>query len=150
MLEEDAVIHSGQRVVLSPLAGKAPVRETEIEFFRRQHGRCVAKFRGIDSISEAEKHIGDEVKVPAGSLPEPRKGFFYTFQLKGCRVFTAQGEDLGSVTDVIDSGGTEILKVDLEAEETLIPFAEEYIRNIDLEARRIQVDLPEGLRELNK
>jgi len=70
--------------------------------------------------------------------------------LKGCRVFAVDGEYIGTITDVLDSGGTEILKVDRENEETLIPFAESYLRKIDLDQRRIEVDLPEGLRELNK
>jgi ribosomal 30S subunit maturation factor RimM len=70
--------------------------------------------------------------------------------LKGCRVFAADGEYIGTVTDVLDSGGTEILKVDLESEETLIPFAQAYLKKIDVERRRIDVDLPEGLRGLNR
>jgi 16S rRNA processing protein RimM len=124
--------------------------ETEIEFFRRQHGRCVAKFKGIDSISEAERYIGSEVKITADALPEPEEGSFYTFQLKGCRVYAADGEYLGDVTDVLDAGGTEILKVDRGKEETLIPFAQEYLKVIDLDQQKIVVDLPEGLRDLNK
>lgn len=125
-------------------------RETQIDFFRRQHRHCVVKFHGIDGISEAEKYIGAEVKIPTDDLPEPEKGFYYTFQLKGCRVFAADGDYIGIITDVLDSGGTEILKVDREDEETLIPFAESYLKSIDLDQRRIEVDLPEGLRDLNK
>ena len=125
-------------------------RETEIDFFRRQHGHCVVKFQGIDGISEAEKYVGAEVKIPADDLPEPPKGFYYTFQLKGCQVFAADGDYIGIITDVLDAGGTEILKVDREDEETLIPFAESYLKSIDLDQRRIEVDLPEGLRDLNK
>ena len=125
-------------------------REMEIEFFRRQHGRCVAKLRGIDSISEAEKYIGAEIKIPADTLPAAKEGWFYTFQLKGCQVFAGDGEYLGTVTDVLGSGGAEILKVDRENEETLIPFAQSFMKKIDLDQRRIEVDLPEGLRSLNK
>jgi len=83
-------------------------------------------------------------------LSPPKEGWFYTFQLKGCRVFAVDGEYIGTITDVLGSGGTEILKVDRDNEETLIPFAESYLRKIDLGQRRIEVDLPEGLRELNK
>jgi 16S rRNA processing protein RimM len=137
-----ATSHCGQTERIS--------RETEIEFFRRQHGRCVVKFRGIDSISEAEKHIGNEIKIPEDELPLPEEGAFYTFQLKGCQVFTTAGEFVGTVTDVLDSGGTEILKVDCDAEETLIPFAQSYMKSIDTDQRRIEVELPEGLRGLNK
>ncbi len=148
MLEDDAVFDAGQRVILS--GGKTAERETEIDEFRRQHGRCVVKFHGIDTISEAEKYIGAEVKIPAGDLPEPQEGWYYTFELKGCEVYAVNGDYIGLVTDVIDSGGTEILKVDRGNEETLIPFADEYLRNIDLDQRRIEVDLPEDLRDLNK
>jgi 16S rRNA processing protein RimM len=147
LLEDDAVFDAGQRVVLS---GKTAERETEIELFRRQHGRCVVKFQGIDTISEAEKYIGAEVKIPANDLPAPQEGWYYTFQLKGCEVFATDGEYIGIITDVLDSGGSEILKVDRGNEETLIPFAQSYLTNIDLDQRRIEVDLPEDLRDLNK
>ena len=143
MLEDDAVFEIGRRVIISGL-------ETEIETFRRQHGRCVVKFQGIDSISEAEKYIGSEIKISKGALPALERGWFYTFQLKGSSVFTTQGEYIGIVTDVLGAGGSEILKVDHENEETLIPFAQSYMKDIDLDQRRIVVDLPEGLRELNK
>jgi len=122
----------------------------EVEFFRRQHGRCVVKFRGIDSISDAETYVGFEIKIPEERLPALRDGWFYTFQLKGCRVFASDGEYIGTLTDVLDFGGTEILKVNLDDEETLIPFAQEFLKKVDLEQGRIEVELPEGLRDLNK
>jgi 16S rRNA processing protein RimM len=148
LLEDDAVFGSGRRVILS--GAKSAEREAEIDFFRRQHGRCVVKFRGIEGISEAQKYVGAEIKIPAGDLPEPEEGSYYTFRLKGCRVFAADGDYIGIVTDVLNSGGTEILKVDCEDQETLIPFADAYLKSIDLDRRRIEVDLPEGLRDLNK
>ena len=58
-------------------------------------------------------------------------------------------EYLGIVTQVLDSGATEILKVDLDQQELLIPFADPYLRNVDIVAKRIDVELPEGLREIN-
>jgi 16S rRNA processing protein RimM len=148
MLDDDRVFEAGRRV--KAFATTSVERETEIQWFRRQHGRCVIKLRGIESIEEAEQLIGSEIRIPAGDLPEPKEGSFYTFQLKGCEVFAADGEYLGTVTDVLDSGGVEILKVDRDQEETLIPFAHEYLKKIDVEGRRIEVDLPEGLRDLNR
>jgi len=146
-LEDDAAFEPGRRVILSAPNGSE--REIEIESFRHQHGRCVAKFHGIDSISDAEKYVGNDVKIPVDSLPAVKEGWFYTFQLKGCRVFEG-GEYIGTVTDIFDSGGGQILKVDLGNEETLIPFAESYLKRIDLDDHRIDVELPEGLRDLNK
>jgi len=148
MLEDDSVFEKGRQVIL--YGPKGLRRESEIEFFRRQHGRCVAKLQGIDSISDAEKYIGSEIKIPADALPPAKEGWFYTSQLRGCEVFTIDGEYVGTITDVLDAGGGEILKVDREEEETLIPFAQAYMKKIDLDQRRVEVDLPEGLRDLNK
>ncbi len=148
MLEDDGVFEAGRTVTLS--APTTAARETEIEVFRRQHGRCVIKFRGIDTISEAERYIGSEIKIPADTLPAAQEGSFYTFQLKGCRVFAVDGEYIGTITRVIDSGGTEILEVVRDDEETLIPFAQLYIKEIDIDQRRVKVQLPEDLRELNR
>jgi 16S rRNA processing protein RimM len=122
----------------------------EIESFRRQHGRCVAKFKGIDTIDEVERFVGKEMRIAADEVPEVEDGWFYTFQLKGCRVYAADGEYIGDVTDVLDAGGSDILKVDRGNEETLIPFAQEYLQTVDLEQKKIVVNLPEGLRDLNK
>ena len=107
------------------------------------------KLQGIDSISDAEKYVGADVRIPANELLPPEEGSFYTFQLKGCRVFST-GEEIGTVVDVLDLGGTTVLQVDQNGKETLIPFANSYLKKIDLEQRRIEVDLPEGLKELNR
>jgi 16S rRNA processing protein RimM len=146
MLEDDRIFEPGRRLILAT-PGE---RTVDVEFFRRQHGRCVIKFRGIDTISEAQQYVASEIRIPASELAAPKEGWFYTFQLKGCSVFAMNGDYLGIVTDVLDLGGTEILKVDRDSDETLIPFASSYMKKIDVHQRRIEVDLPEGLRDLNK
>jgi 16S rRNA processing protein RimM len=146
ILDDDRAFESGRQV---QIATQATERQAEIEYFRRQHGRAVLKLRGIDSMTEAEKLRGAELRIPATEVAPLEEGQFYTFDLKGCSVFAAGGEYLGIVTDVLDSGGTDILKVDLDQKEILIPFAESYLKNVDLDNKRIDVDLPEGLRDIN-
>jgi 16S rRNA processing protein RimM len=147
ILEDDRVFEPGRSVTIV----RGTARESfEIEVSRRQHGRLVLKLRGIDSISEVEQRVGSELSVSEEQIPPALQGTFYTFHLKGCIVVTADGETVGRVTDVLDSGGTPILKVDGNDGETLIPFAQAYLRNVDLGQHRIEVDLPEGLRDLNK
>lgn len=143
LLEEDSIFEAGQSVWVGKF-------KTEIESFRHQHGRCVAKFKGIDDISEAERYVGCDVQIPADELPETEEGWFYTFDLKGCRVYAADGEYLGEVTDVLFGTGTEILMVEQDQKEMMIPFAQEYLQSIELDQRKIVVNLPEGLRDLNK
>ena len=147
LLDDDRVFESGRSVTVV----RGGVQEGfEIEFSRKQHGRLILKLRGIDSISEVENRVGAEVSVSEDQIPPALQGTFYTFHLKGCVVITTDGESVGMVTDVLDNGGTPILKVDGQDGEVLIPFAQAYLRDIDLGQRRIEVDLPEGLRDLNR
>ena len=60
------------------------------------------------------------------------------------------GERIGEVREVQSTGGTPILVVDDHGAELLIPFAQEICVRVDVGARRIEVVLPEGLRDLNR
>jgi 16S rRNA processing protein RimM len=147
MLDDDRVFAPERPVTILHGAVKESGR---IEFSRRQHGRLILKLAGIDTISQVERLVGAELSVSEEQLPPAEEGLFYTFQLKGCEVVSVGGESLGTVTEVLDSGGTYILKVDGEDGEILVPFAQSYLRKVDLGQRRIEVDLPEGLADLNK
>jgi len=147
ILDDDRVFAPERPVTILHGAVKESGR---IEFSRRQHGRLILKLAGVDTISQVERLVGAELGVPEEQLPPAEEGLFYTFQLKGCQVVTAGGKALGTVTEVLDSGGTHILKVDGDEGEILIPFAQSYLRKVDLGQRRIEVDLPEGLADLNK
>jgi 16S rRNA processing protein RimM len=147
ILDDDRILSPGRRVTLSR---KGNEEYFEVEFSRRQHGHQVLKLRGIESIDDVERRVGAELGIAEEDLPPAEEGFFYTFQLKGCAVVTRHSELLGTVTDVLDSGGAHILKVDGRDGEILIPFAHSILRKVDLGERRIEVDLPEGLRDLNR
>jgi 16S rRNA processing protein RimM len=147
LFEDDRVFEAGRQVIVLRGTG---TENSEIEFSRKQHGHQVLKLRGVDSISAVEGMVGTELAVPEGDLPPLEEGSFYTFQLKGCHVVAADGGMLGTVTDVLDSGGTPILKVDGGDGEILIPFAQSFLRKMDLAQRRIEMSLPDGLRDLNK
>ena len=156
ILDEDRLLNSGREIQME-IGGSR--RTVKIEFFRRQHGRFVMKFAGIDSIEDAEKIIGAELRIPESEIPAAEQGSFYTFHLRGCRVYAIDGNDggdgssdeyIGDVTDIVDGGGTQLLQIGSGKEETLIPFAESIVKKVDLAARRIDVELPMGLRELNK
>ena len=72
LLDDDRNFAADRAVVLA-----SPSRELEtvVERFRRQSGRCVVKLRGIDSIDDAEKVIGAEIRIPAGKLLIPPERF---------------------------------------------------------------------------
>ncbi len=116
------------------------------------HGeRLVLKFRGIDSITGAEALRGAAVCVPASERANLPDGEYYLDDLIGLQVVDRRtGAELGRVTGWQESGGPPLMVVGGPEGEFLIPFAASICVAIEPEARRIEVDLPEGLRELNR
>ena len=111
------------------------------------HGdHLIFKFKGIDSISDAEKLAGAEVTIPFEERASLDENEVYESDLIGCEVFDASGRSLGVVTDFQETGGTPLLQV---GENLLIPFAKTICTEIDLEHRRIVVNPPDGLLDLN-
>lgn len=128
------------------LFGSGERREVETTWFH--NGTLIFKFRGIDTISDAEPLTGSEVRVPLAERAALEPGEFFQSELIGCDVFDHQtGERIGSVTDWQDGGGAGILVVDRHL---MIPFARAICVEIDPAARRIAVELPPGLRDLNQ
>ena len=68
--------------------------------------------------------------------------------LAGCQVFTETGECLGTLVDVLPSGGNDVFVVQQGLREMLIPALKSVVRTIDLAEKRIEVSLPQGLREI--
>lgn len=124
----------------------AEPREVESTWFHR--GMLILKFRGVDTISDAERLVGAEVRIPVSERAELEPDEFFQSELIGCQVFDRRtGENLGAVEGWEDSGGAGLLEL---GGGLLIPFARPICVEIDPAARRIVVDLPEGLKDLNR
>jgi 16S rRNA processing protein RimM len=121
-------------------------RELTIEEHWFHQNRLVLKFAGIDSMDDAETLRHVEICVPEEDSVELEEGEFFDWQLVGCDVITTDGQFIGKVTELMRTGGTEILVVKGD-KEYLIPFAESICVKVDIEAKNIVVDPPEGLLE---
>ena len=120
----------------------------EVESVRNQSGSLLFKFRGVDSISDAEPWRGAEVRVPRAERIKLDQGEFFLSELIGCAVVErGTGEALGLVTDWKEGGPSGLLEV---GKDLLIPFVRSICVAIDTAARRIEVKLPEGLKDLNR
>jgi 16S rRNA processing protein RimM len=122
-------------------------------------GQAVFKFAGVDRIEDVEKFRGMEVQVPLSERMELPAGSYYISELAGCEVWELLTNDKGALDGGqtklglvrgVQEGGTPVLEVDTQNGEVLIPLATEICRKIDVKARRIEVVMPEGLRDLNK
>lgn len=120
-------------------------RELVIDAFWFQKGRVIFKFAGFDSMNDAEALREFEICVSESESVELSDDEFFEWQLEGCAVEVIGGESLGIVTEVMKTGGTEVLVVKGSEKEYLIPFAEAICVEVDIEAKLIRIDPPEGL-----
>ena len=134
--------------------GTGNPRRVAIRSCRLHKDQAIFHFEGSDSIEDAERLRGLEVQIPLGDRVPLPAGRYYITDLAGCEVWELGAvEKLGRVTRVEFLGektrGVPLLVVETSRGELLVPLAEEICTRIDLPARRIEVVLPEGLRDLN-
>ena len=113
-------------------------------------GRVVLKFAQVDSIADAENLRGFEVVIPREERMPLEGDAVYVSDLLGVRVIDVSrggAEDTGEITDVEPEGaGPAMLVIRTPGgDELLIPFVRAYLRKIDLEAKRMEMELPLGL-----
>lgn len=133
--------------------GKAEPRRVAVRSCWLHKNQAIFHFAGSDSIAEAERLRGCAVQIPLAQRAPLPEGCYWVTDLVGCEVWD-QGEKLGVVREVRFVGqetpGTPLLVVEAPQVELLVPLAEEICARIDVAARRIEVILPQGLRELNQ
>lgn len=137
--------------------GRSPARRISVRSCRIHLGQAIFHFEGIQTISEAETLRGLEVRVPLEERARLGSDRYYITDLVGCQIWEdGANAHLGVVQDVQRAGDEQstipeawVLVINTPAGELLIPLAAEICTRVDIQARRIEVRLPEGLRELN-
>jgi 16S rRNA processing protein RimM len=120
--------------------GGADERGVELCWVRKD--RYVLKLAGVDSIDDAERLRGRLLAIGEEELAPLPEGCYYHHQLKGLAAQDAAGRDLGSVVDVMETGGVPNLVLRGPEGESLVPLAVEYVREVDLAAGRIVLAPP--------
>jgi 16S rRNA processing protein RimM len=129
------------------LAGNFEPASYDVEEVWEHSGELVFKFRGVDSISDAEKLRGAEVQIPRSERVELEAGEYFHSDLIGCEVRErVSGRVVGKVTNFEEYGGPPLLEVD--GGRMLIPFVRAICVDIRPDEKVIQVELPEGLENL--
>jgi 16S rRNA processing protein RimM len=124
-------------------------RELRVEEFWPHKERLVLKFEGVNSIDDAETLVGCEIQIPREERAELAEGSAFVGDLVGCEV-VAGGRAVGIVADVqFGAGEAPLLVVRSGNKESLIPLAAAYVKSMDTAAKRIEMQLPEGMLELD-
>ena len=124
------------------------VEALTVESGRAHDGRWIVGFTGLASIDDAEAWRGQELRIPADAVRELGPNTFYAHDLVGCEVVTTAGQVLGAVTQVDLPGGRPMLVVGKDA--VLVPFIDAICRHVDVTKKRIEIDPPAGLIEVNQ
>ena len=105
--------------------------------------RFVLKLLGVDSIDEAARYRGLELRIGEEELaPLPSRSYYHN-QLRGLHVEDPQGAPLGDVADLLTTGEVPVLVVRGPGGELLIPLADAFVRTVDLEGGRLLASRPE-------
>ena len=123
----------------------------QVESVREQARAWIFKFQGVDTIFDAELLEHAEVRLPLAERLAVAEGEHYVSDLMGCEVSDrSTGGRLGVVTGWQEAGGAGLLEVGEGDAKLLVPFARSICVEVDTRAKRILVDLPEGLKDLNR
>jgi 16S rRNA processing protein RimM len=142
--------------LLAESASAAAPRQVELQAHWLHKGGVVLHFAGIDSISTAETLAGLIVAIPRADRAPLAGDEVYIADLIGCTLYDVAKMDAPVLVGQIEAVGRTAGPVALlavrsatSAEEILIPFAKNYLRIINLTAKRVEMSLPEGLTNLN-
>lgn len=116
-------------------------KEYKIEKLREQKEIIIAKFEGIDDINQIEHLKNSEVMIALEDRPELPEGKHYVGDLLGLEVITEDGQVLGTLDNIYNTGANDIYEVG----EILLPATDEVIKQIDMENKKIIVHLLKGL-----
>ncbi|RKO66621.1 ribosome maturation factor RimM [Desulfofundulus salinus] len=135
-MDEVIIYHNGER------------KTYHIEKTRRHKGFIVLKFREVPDMNAALALKGALLQVTTEQLVALPEDTYYIFEIIDLDVYTLGGEWLGKVTDVLTTGANDVYVVQEEGKRPLlIPALKSVVRNIDLDQKRMVVDLPPGLRD---
>ncbi len=123
-------------------------RDVTIESSRPHRDRALVKFAEINTPEEVQELVGWSIEIPENQARKPRSDEYFLHDLIGMHLIDASGSDRGEVIEAYEGGGGVLPNVRPRDGKTYeVPFAESICTEIDLSAKRIVVDLPEGIDE---
>lgn len=121
-------------------------REIALQSARFFKNMVIVKFQGIESPEEAQKYRGATLWITREQAVPLQENEYYRADLIGLCVVTEEGEELGILTDVLETGANDVYEVRLPDKKTaLLPAIRDCVKEVDLEKGYIKVHVMEGL-----
>lgn len=133
----------GSRIRLQRRCGQPQMMT--IRDFQSHRNSCRIAFDGVDDRESAHALIDADLFIERSKLPEPEEGAWYRRDLIGLDVFGTDGAYIGRIENIFATGSNDVFVVENEGSEILVPAIKSVVRDVDLAAGRMTVDMPEGL-----
>lgn len=118
-----------------------------VKFFKQY---VILKFNGYDNINDIEQFVKKDLMVTRDNAVKCEPGEYFICDLIGLKVVTDDGKELGTLTEVLETGANNVYEVTTtNGKQVLIPVIDECILAHDMEAKTVTVHLLDGLLELN-
>jgi len=112
-----------------------------IENFKFHKNQILLKLKGIDSINEVELYLkGKDVFIHKSQLKKLEDDEYYWYELIDLNVYNVDGEYLGVIKNIIETGSNDVFVVKKDKEEKLIPYLESVVKEIDLEKKKMIIE----------
>jgi 16S rRNA processing protein RimM len=143
--ESSSAFQPDDRVLVRDKSGHE--KERAVRQVKPHKRNILLSLRGIENCDDAKALVGAEIFIRKSKLPELDDGTYYWFEIIGLEVLTIDNRYLGCVESIIATGGNDVyvVKGPGEDSEILIPALETVVDKIDLDAKTMWVNLPEGL-----
>ena len=120
----------------------------EIDWVKPHSRGALLALKDVTSREQAKTLVGSGLYIQRAGLPKLEDGAYYWFDLIGLKVYTSDDQYLGRLDSIIETGANDVYVVNKDDREILIPALKSVVRSIDIESRKIRVELPEGLEDL--
>ena len=123
----------------------------EVTSARPQKNLVILKFKGIDNINDVEKYRKKSLYVTRENAVKLKKDEYFIADLIGMKVSTDEGEELGTLSDVMQTGANDVYVISTtDGEEVLVPAIRDCIRDVNVEQGQMCVHLLPGLLDINR
>jgi 16S rRNA processing protein RimM len=146
--EPEVVLAAGRTLVRLGLDGAVLGEPVVVERSRGYHREWLVKFQGVEAREVLDSWRGQFLGAPPAELTPPAEGEVYLHELEGFAVRRADGTPLGLVTALYELPAGLTLEVQGPKREFLLPFRKEFVLAVRREERVLEVELPEGLVDL--
>ena len=116
-----------------------------IQYIDFQDKKVVISFEDIETLDQAKELVGSKLFLPLNNLPPLEEGQFYYHEVINFKIIDQNLGELGTIIQIYETGNQDLIAMQFQGKEILIPLVDDFIVKIDRENNILFVNLPEGL-----